>query len=286
MANIQIKTKQQDNDIVAKKTSNYQQQKEATGNGQRNKIGEKPKYSDSEQQGKDDKTYNFRTTSTRAKIETKKRGKEDNINSELAQEENSDISNRDVCPLCNRPVKTGVECGICSRWFHYKCEGTTEERVLKEYPHETHYICKKDNEQKQLEVAIRDLRKQLKQQEEKRTEIEVKYKNLQKIHECTKKENKIYETEILKLKHERGSEKEVMKALRNANFNKIQISSATDKEQQIQKLNTILEKEQGMKKIMVKDNIELKAQNQTLQTKMRENQEKYDEDLKILCKAK
>ena len=91
---------------------------------------EEPKYSDCEQQDKDDKTYNFRSTSTRAKIEIKKRGKEDNINSELAQEENSDISNRDVCPLCNRPVKTGVECGICSRWFHYKCEGTTEERVL------------------------------------------------------------------------------------------------------------------------------------------------------------
>ena len=33
MANIQAKTKQQDNDIVAKKTSNYRQQKEATGNG-------------------------------------------------------------------------------------------------------------------------------------------------------------------------------------------------------------------------------------------------------------
>ena len=100
------------------------------------------------------------------------------------------------------------------------------------------------------------------------------------------KENKTYETEILKLKHERNTAEEVMKALRNASFYKIQIISATDKEQQIQKLNTILEKEQGMKKIMVKDNIELKAQNQTLQTKMRENQEKYDEDLKILCKAK
>ena len=61
-----------------------------------------------------------------------------------------------------------------------------------------------------------------------------------------------------------------MKALRTANFNKIQISSATDKEQQIQKLNTILEKEQGMKKIMAKYNIELKAQNQSLQTKMQE----------------
>ena len=123
-----------------------------------------------------DKTYNVRSSTARAKIE--KRGKEDNINSELAQEENSDISNRDVCPLCNRPVKTGVECGICSRSFHYKCEGTTEERVHKEYPHETHCICKKDKEQKELKVAIR---------EEKRTEVEAKYKNLQKIHESIKK---------------------------------------------------------------------------------------------------
>ena len=38
--------------------------------------------------------------------------------------------------------------------------------------------------------------------------------------------------------------------------------------QQIQKLDTILEKEQGRKKIMAKDNIELKAQNPTLQTKL------------------
>ena len=146
---------------------------------------------------------------------------------------------------------------------------------------------KKNNEQKQLDVAIKDLRKQQQQQQqEKSTEVEAKYKNLQQIHECTKKENKIYEAEILKLKHERDTAEEVIKALYNANFNKIQISSATDKEQQIQKLNTILEKEQGMKKIMAKDNIELKAQNQTLQTKMQENQEKYDEDLKVLHKAK
>ena len=83
--------------IMANKTLNYQQQKEETGNGQEKEKMEEPKYSDSEQQDKDDKTYNFRSTSTRAKIEIKKRGKEDNINSELAQEENSDISNRDVC---------------------------------------------------------------------------------------------------------------------------------------------------------------------------------------------
>ena len=57
MKNVQTKTKQQDNDIVAKKTSNYQQQKEETGNEQRKKKGEEPKYNDSDQQGKDDKTY-------------------------------------------------------------------------------------------------------------------------------------------------------------------------------------------------------------------------------------
>ena len=81
---------------MAKKTSNYQQQKEATDNGQRKEKVEEPKYSDGEKQGKDGKTYNFRSNSTRAKIETKKRGKEDNTSSKLAQEENSDISNRDV----------------------------------------------------------------------------------------------------------------------------------------------------------------------------------------------
>ena len=97
---------------------------------------------------------------------------------------------------------------------------------------------------------------------------------MQKTHESTKKEKKIYQTEILNLTHEKDTADEVMKALRNTNFNKIQISVVTDKEQQIQKLNTMLEKEQGVKKIMAKDNMELKAQNQTLQKKMRENQEK------------
>ena len=60
-----------------------------------------------------------------------------------------------------------------------------------------------------------------------------------------------------------------MKAPRNATFNKVQISSATDKDQLTQKLNSILKKKQSIKKMMGKDNIEPKSQNQTLQTKMR-----------------
>ena len=82
---------------------------------------------------------------------------------------------------------------------------------------------------------------------------------MQKIYESTEKENSIYQTEILKLKHEEDTTEEVVKALRNANVNKIQISSATDKEQQIQKVNSMLEKEEGIKKIMAKDNIEQDA---------------------------
>ena len=54
---------------------------------------------------------------------------------------------------CNRPVKIGVESAICSRWFHYNCEGATVEIVLKKYPQEICYICKEDKEQKQLEVV-------------------------------------------------------------------------------------------------------------------------------------
>ena len=84
---------------MVNKTSNNQQQKEITGNGQRQEKVEEQQYSDSdgEQQGKDGKIYKFRSTSTRAKIEAKKRGKQDKINSELAQEKNSDINNRDRC---------------------------------------------------------------------------------------------------------------------------------------------------------------------------------------------
>ena len=81
-----------------------------------------------------------------------------------------------------------VKCGICNRWFHFKSEITTEARLVKEYPHETHYICKKDKEQKQLEVEIRELRKQS-QEKETSTKAKEQQKNLRKLYESTKKEN-------------------------------------------------------------------------------------------------
>ena len=71
-------------------TRNNQQQKEATVIGQRKGKVEEKKYSDCEKQNERNKTYTFWSTSTRAKIGTKKREKEGNIHPELSQDKNCD----------------------------------------------------------------------------------------------------------------------------------------------------------------------------------------------------
>ena len=53
-------------------------------------------------------------------------------------------SEKEICMGCNKYVETGVQCGSCYRWYHYKCEGTTVKEIKKLYPEETHYICKKN----------------------------------------------------------------------------------------------------------------------------------------------
>ena len=50
---------------------------------------------------------------------------------------------------CNKYVEIVVECGSCYRWYHYKCEGTTEKEIKKLYPKEPHYICKREKTQSQ-----------------------------------------------------------------------------------------------------------------------------------------
>ena len=36
------------------------------------------------------------------------------------------------CMKCDKYVETGVQCGYCQRWFHFKCEGITKEEVMQE----------------------------------------------------------------------------------------------------------------------------------------------------------
>ena len=52
----------------------------------------------------------------------------------LKTKENSE---KEMCMGCNKYVETGVQCGSCYRWYHYKCEGTTEKEIKKLYPEET-----------------------------------------------------------------------------------------------------------------------------------------------------
>ena len=59
-------------------------------------------------------------------------------------------SEKEICMGCNKYVETGVQCGSCYRWYHYKCEGTTEKEIKKLYPEETHYICKKDQKSESI----------------------------------------------------------------------------------------------------------------------------------------
>ena len=32
----------------------------------------------------------------------------------------------DICPICDKYVKLGVQYRHCQRWFYFKCENTTE----------------------------------------------------------------------------------------------------------------------------------------------------------------
>ena len=59
------------------------------------------------------------------------------------------------------------------------------------------------------------------------------------MHESTKKKI-TYQAEILKLKHEKETAEEIMRALHNANFNKTKISSVMNNNNKYR--NLILEK--------------------------------------------
>ena len=55
---------------------------------------------------------------------------------------------RVLCPICDKYVKTGVECWYCQIWFYFKCKSTTEKQFSKEYPAEQQYMCLQDQHQK------------------------------------------------------------------------------------------------------------------------------------------
>ena len=102
---------------MTKEVSNSQLLKETLiGDEQRQEKGEEPKYSD--------RSVEINGT------------KQSNYNENKIEDCNVEKEQQDV--------ETGVQCGYCQRWFHFKYEGTIKEKVMQEYPEEMQHICKKD----------------------------------------------------------------------------------------------------------------------------------------------
>ena len=196
------------------------------------------------------------------------------------------IKENEICNVCYQYVTTGVECGICKRWYHFQCEETTEEEITKIYPEEMNYICRKDKmteqtekqnteqERKKIEeeeAGNENLRATLEKVKEEKLELERKNKEISEEHTKTKneleeiikqkhqcnKQREQKELEITKLQQEKRTLEELVKSFRN--FNRIKITQVPDKEQTINNLKAQLQKEIGQGKILVKDNVEMKA---------------------------
>lgn len=71
-----------------------------------------------------------------------KREEEDN-----KKEEEVNGESEDICRQCMKTVKSGVYCGKCTRWWHYRCQGTTRDKVKSEYPDEE-YQCNECKEER------------------------------------------------------------------------------------------------------------------------------------------
>ena len=152
-------------------------------------------------------------------------------------------SEKEICMGCNKYVETGVQCGSCYRWYHYKCEGTTEKEIKKLYPEETHYICKKDQnsesiikwknqyelKQKEVETIKRINERTMKEKEE----IKRQFDQLKEQHEKDKQKEQQKENEITKI----SQEKKILEAVvKTGNCDRIKINHGSDKDQQIKDL--------------------------------------------------
>ena len=149
-------------------------------------------------------------------------------------------SEKEICMGCNKYVETGVQCGSCYRWYHYKCEGTTEKEIKKLYPEETHYICKKDQnseltikwknqyelKQKEVETIKRINERIMKEKEE----IKRQFDQLKEKHQKDKQKEQKKENVRMKI----SQEKKILQAVvKTENCDRIKIIHASDKDQQI-----------------------------------------------------
>ena len=56
-----------------------------------------------------------------------------------------------TCPTCTKEVRTGVHCGACDKWFHFKCKYITKEEVEEQYKEEEEYEYSSDRIKRNVE---------------------------------------------------------------------------------------------------------------------------------------
>ena len=68
-------------------------------------------------------------------ITLRKKDERETNNGETKPQNITKDNEKEICMGCSKYVETGVQCGSCYRWYHYKCEGITENEIKK---HTTH----------------------------------------------------------------------------------------------------------------------------------------------------
>ena len=132
---------------------------------------------------------------------------------------------REIRPICDKYVKTGVQCGYCQRWFHIKCKNTTEGQFSKEYPVEQQYICVQDQHQKfentlwfqyqKKAEEIKELKENYENAKEKQIEMERIYNELKVKYQKKTKNSQQLQREIDRPNQARQTSEEVIKSVRN-----------------------------------------------------------------------
>ena len=142
-----------------------------------------------------------------------------------------------------------MQCGYCQRWFHFKCENTTEEQVFKKYPAEQQYTCVQDQLQKfentlqfhcQKKIEeIKELKEKYEHAKEKQMEMERIYDELKVKYQKETKNSQQLQKEI-RLNQAKQTSEEVIKTLQN--LTSIRIETGPDKENKLNNLQKNLER--------------------------------------------
>ena len=126
------------------------------------------------------------------------RKKEQEEAAEVQKENSENEKEEGKCPGCRKVVRSGVECGDCRKWWHFNCQGMTQQEVHINYE-DRDYICTEcstTQKNRDMKRQIEDL-KEKGQKEKSRVErlLDGKSKMTHDIREKRSRLNELKEEE-------------------------------------------------------------------------------------------